>query len=210
MRYRVSALLNPQGRVLGQVVQWRRYAVAPLHVLAPAAINTMRLLDADGAVRRIVGVQLLAVDRAADLVLLHLPASAAGPEADALPAPPATTTKGLAGAAVGIDAVFHGCAPDSGWRSRHATIRQQVVARQHQYRAASGERIAVQQVPVLFLSAPLSAGWSGAPVRLAASGVVLGFIHGNAGANGNAAVCLLADSDSPVLRQASEAVDAAR
>lgn len=212
MRYKVSALLDPHGRVLGQVMQWRCYAVAPLHVLAPAASTcSMTLLDPDGAVRRIAGVYLLAVDRAADLVLLRLPACAAGPAVDALPAPPATTTANhLAGAVVAIDAVFHGCAPADGYRSRQATVRRQVLARQHQYRAASGERIAVQQVQVLFLSAPLSAGWSGAPVRLVASGAVLGFIHGNAAANGDAAVCLLAGSASPVLHLASEASDAAR
>lgn len=217
MRYKVSALLDPQGRVLGQVMQWRCYAVAPLHVLAPAASSSMTLLDPDGAVRRITGVGLLAVDRAADLVLLRLPASATGPEADALPAPPTTTSTSattaadhLASAVVAIDAVFHGCAPADGYRSRRATVRRQVLARQHQYRAASGERIAVQQVQVLFLSAPLPAGWSGAPVRLVASGAVLGFIHGNAAANGDAAVCLLAGSDSPVLHLASETSDAAR
>jgi len=210
MRYKISALLSPQGRVLGQVMQWRRYAVAPLHVLAPAAASSMTLLDRDGAVRRIAGIHLLAVDRAADLVLLLLPDYAAGPQADALPAPATSTEYGLTGAVVGIDAVFHGCAPADGWRSRKATVRQLVLARRHQYRAASGERIAVEQVQVLFLSAPVSAGWSGAPVRLADSGAVLGFIHGNAGANGNAAVCLLARSDSPVLRLTSEASNAAR
>nr|WP_315250266.1 hypothetical protein [uncultured Duganella sp.] len=210
MRYKVSALLDPQGRVLGQVMQWRCYAVAPLHVLAPAASSSMTLLDADSTVRRIAGVHLLAIDRAADLLLLRLPAWAAGTEADALPAPAASTADFLAGAMVEIDAVFHGCAPADGWRSRRATVRRLVLARQHQYRAASGEHIAVQQVQVLFLSAPLSAGWSGAPVRLAAGGAVLGFIHGNAAANGDAAVCLLAGSDSPVLHLASEAGDAAR
>jgi len=214
MRPDLSALLGAQGQVLGQVVHWQRYAVVPLHVLDPEAMTTLTLLAADGTPVRVAGASVLAIDAAADQVLLRLPAGSRA--ADPGPAPPwaaAATASALnpasaapgaasAGAAVLVHAVFPAYGPGGGLRTSQAAVRQVVAVRRHQYRAASGACILTQDVLALFLSAPFAPGWSGSPVCRADSGAVIGFIHGNASANGANGVCLLAADNSPVRRLA--------
>jgi hypothetical protein len=71
-----------------------------------------------------------------------------------------------------------------------AAIREVVTVGRHSYRTACGDLLTVRGVTAVFVDRAMPGGTSGAPVCLAGSTSVVGFVHGNAAANRGDAVCL--------------------
>jgi hypothetical protein len=105
------------------------------------------------------------------------------------------------GAAVDIRAITNdGAAVIDGMAVLESRVREVVRIERHRFKSASGREIVARDVRAIFLDDPVASGWSGAVVSLRDSAGVLGFVHGNASTNRDAAVCLLPRGDSPVLK----------
>jgi hypothetical protein len=184
----LCVLYRPGDRVaLGHGVRVPGGVLTCLHVLDAGSLDRPGGVRADGAGGRERGAEVAAVLSAvpaADAVLCAALGDGPRSEPVTLAAPPR----------VGDPVELHYLAGAPGEALAHRTlpchVRDLVEVTAHAYRSASGTRRILNGVRVLFLDRPVSRGLSGAPVCAARGGGVVGFVHGNAAANGGAAVCL--------------------
>ena len=193
------ALLDPHGRLMGQVLVCGTYALASLHVVSamdhPA---TLPLETGRGSSLCIEVVRTVATDERCDVVILQ---AAGRPQPFSLRLADPLMVKD--GDPLLIHAVVRspdGARADFKLTTVASRVCEVVEVQRYNYRAASGQVVELCGVLVLLLDDMFAPGWSGAPVYDAVSGALYGFLHGNTVVGGGAGICLLPDANSPVWR----------
>lgn len=191
------AIVSRQGIVLGQALACGPFVLAPLHVVDDVVPSPIQLVNAAGDRESVTITRVFAREPTWDLLMLQtIPLVSAG--ANGCLAPINET---------GIDVHVHaivqtGYLDRSGYKLAivHSRIRDCVRVESYVYGLASGRKVTVNDFLALFLDHPFPPGWSGAPVYLPDAARIVGFVHGNAFANGGAGVCLLPSPTSKGLQ----------
>jgi hypothetical protein len=189
------AVLDRRGRVAGQVLVGPWFLLVPLHVADELGPPELTLLDSQGGVERVYLREALVSDPAWDLILFR---TGDGERPDWSVA----WGRAEAGDAVEVRAIGLGREDEAadGFLRQRSAVREVVEVERHGYRKASGGTAVARNVGAILLADSFSPGWSGAPVFSRRTGELLGFVHGNAGANAGAAVCLVGSDDSGLWR----------
>jgi hypothetical protein len=182
------ALIDPSGRIAGQILLWRYGLIGPLHVLDTTSRSPLMLLDAQGRSETYRILEAVVADPASDIAVVRTALAPASEDH-------LTFNWNLAiGEQVQVHAILgvnRGSGVDVLVTSRTSLIRDVVEVEFHAYRMASGAMAFLRGVRVLFLAHSFTHGWSGAPVSLRGAIGIIGFIHGNATENAGDGVCLL-------------------
>jgi hypothetical protein len=184
----LRAIVDAETHVLlGQALLTHGRLIAPLHVLDPALVAGGRAL-ALGRVDRAPAARptlaLLSQQPAADAAIWSV-------DDERESGRPLTFASHVGrGAAVAIHCLTPRQRMVIGYVVIAASIRDMVLVDRYAYRTASGNMIQLAQVGVLFLDRSMAPGASGAPICLAGSTRIVGFVHGNAEANAGGAVAL--------------------
>lgn len=175
------------GGVLGQAIVCGPWLLAPLHVIDAPAPLALCCVGPSGR-RQVVRLTRVAARVGEWDAILYRSASAIAP---ALPA----RVVGCDPAVNDVEVLAIVCPRGGDVSQSRLTVCGSRVVRQvrvdcHTYQTASGRlAVAVNQLAI-FLATPMQPGWSGAPVYVRGTSELLGFIHGNASANGGNALCL--------------------
>lgn len=191
MKATPRAVLGRQGDWLGQAVELGPLLLVPLHVVDRSSLEQACLSDERGACEAIHTDRVIE-EASWDVLGIVGPRTASS----------CTSARfaSVCGEGVAVDVRAVDPSRPGTVSSRNTTVRESVHVVHYEYTTASGTTCVLSDIRVLFLGIRFEPGWSGAPVCLPGTGVILGFVHGNAEANGGLGVCLQPDRDSAVLQ----------
>lgn len=182
---RQMLLQDAGGRPVGQLTWMRSWVISPLHVLSdnePLSWGPLRLRGCGGVA--------IALRRTAPPRVV--------PRSDAVIMPVDKVASGMRvaspGRCVGHPVEIEYLWPDENGKiiriTLRSSLRRQVQVFKYRYPSANGETVEIRDADVYFLSHGTPPGSSGAIVRPQGRTTVIGFIHGNAYENADAAVVL--------------------